>query len=215
MKKYFEVVNRRSDIFVCPNSCLFRFISHLGIKIRNKNILELGFGDGQDLLEMRRRGGEAYGIDIDKRNVDEINKLRDSDGFPVALKGDISVDINKFKQDFDLIFSQDALYYLETSALISCLQNVKTKLKPGGKFLFQVITGDYAIKENKEVFDPNIILKHSPNPDNPVIFRDKEFYISALKDEGFTVIGRKIVKESFYANCESIRHNLYICAAIC
>lgn len=207
--EYWAKIER--PIFSCPNPCLFRFMYNVGINIEGKNILELGFGMGSDLLEMQNRGANTYGIDIDKRKVDDINELKGNRKFPVVLHGNIATDIKEFNQQFDLIYSQDVLYYLGEKDFIQCLENIKKLLTIEGKFLFQVITGDYRLVDNDEIFDQNAILKDSGNP---ILFRPEEFYISCLKSQGFTIIGKKIVKETFFANCDAIRHNLYICCSI-
>ncbi|MHC4309036.1 MAG: class I SAM-dependent methyltransferase [Planctomycetota bacterium] len=217
MNKFTEywVTKNWEHRFVCPNSCLYRFISHIGIDIENKNVLDLGFGEGQELFEMKRRGARIYGIDINKRKFDEVNNLKGDNEFPVVLHGDISTDVNRFQVYFDLIFSQDVLYYLEEENLRLCLKNVKERLRPDGNFIFQVITGDYSIIDNKTIIDNKIEGGNSKTVSkNPIIFRNKEFYISLLKNTGFYIVGEKIVNESFFSNCEVMRHNLYICASI-
>ena len=183
---------------------------HIGINIEKRNVLELGFGMGSDLFEMQKRGAKTYGIDVDERKVDDINKLKGNNKFPIVLHGNILTDIKKFNESFDFIFSQDVLYYLEENDLHLCLNNVKEVLVGDGKLLFQVITGDYKIINGKEIFDSKAILKDSGNP---ILFRDENFYLSCLKKEGFNVIAKKIIKETFFANCEAVRHNLYICCS--
>ncbi|MBN1386474.1 class I SAM-dependent methyltransferase [Candidatus Woesearchaeota archaeon] len=198
------------SVFACPNPCLFRFMFHAGINIENKKVLDLGFGIGADLLEMQKRGAKTYGIDIDKRKVDDINKLKGNSKFPIVLHGNIATDIKNLNESFDFIFSEDMLYYLKEEELLQCLNEVKETLTADGKFLFQVITGDYKLVDGKEIFDPKAILKDSGNP---ILFRDEEFYISCLEKEGFKVTGKKLIKETFFANCEAVRHNLYICCS--
>jgi cyclopropane fatty-acyl-phospholipid synthase-like methyltransferase len=206
--EYWNSVQR--EIFACPNLCLFRFMGDVGINIKGKNVLELGFGMGSDLIEMQKRGANAYGIDIDKRKVGDVNKLKGDNEFPIVFCGDIVSDIKEFNISFDFVSSQDTLYYLEEEELLQCLNNVKESLAEGGKLLFQIITGDYRIVDGEEVFDSKAIIK---NPGNKILFRDENFYVSCLEKSGFKVIAKKIVKETFSSNCDVVRHNLYLCCS--
>ena len=69
--EYWKEFDRNlGDDFTCPNRTLFRFISHNNIKLNQLKVLDIGFGLGEDLLEMNSRGAETYGIDIDNRVID-------------------------------------------------------------------------------------------------------------------------------------------------
>jgi len=206
--KYWNTIGRGH--MMCPDPYLYKLAGSLGIALKDKNVLELGFGEGQDLFEMQRRGANPYGMDVDQRIVDKINKSKGTDQFPVVLHGNVSTDIGQFQEKFDLIYSLEVLFYLDNDHFRSCLINVKEKLQSGGTFIFHVLTGDYSIVDNQEVPDPTAIIAK----ENPVIFRNQENYFSLLKSEGFNVIAHKTIKESVGNHGERGRHHLYICASV-
>ena len=158
-----------------------------------------------------RRGAKVHGIDIDKRAIDDLNKIKGTQEYPVLIQGDIVTDILKFETKFNLVYSMETLYYLGDDLVMQCLENVRKMLAPGGHFLIQVITGDYALVDGEEKFCPTCILGDS---NNPIAFRDREFYCSALESSGYTIEAERVVNESFFTNYEAMRHNLYICASV-
>jgi predicted TPR repeat methyltransferase len=205
--EYWNTIGRGH--MMCPDPYLYKLTGSLGIDLRGKNVLDLGFGEGQDLFEMQRRGANPYGMDVDQRIVDKINKSKGFDQFPVVLHGDISTDIGQFQETFDLIYSLEVLFYLDDDYFKLCLINVKKKLSSDGTFIFHVLTGDYSIVDCKEVPDPTGII----TKENPVIFRKQENYFSLLQSEGFNVIAHKTINESVGNHCKKGRHHLYICAS--
>ena len=72
-KKYWrnKILNNTNS---CPNVSLFRFLGSLDFVIKSKNILEIGFGLGSDLIEFKKRGASTYGIDINKHFVNNLKK---------------------------------------------------------------------------------------------------------------------------------------------
>ncbi|KPA17717.1 Methyltransferase type 11 domain protein [Candidatus Magnetomorum sp. HK-1] len=205
--KYWNTIKR--GIYACPNPVLYRLINSVNITIDNKYILDLGCGKGQDLFEILRRGGKPYGIDIDVRAIQRINNFKKSNLYPIVHHGSIFDNTDIFNQSFDIIISQDTLYYLEDKNCNRCLDNVYKILKPDGIFVIKVITGDYSVINDKLVFDPKAICKTS---ENPIIYRNRDYYISLLNDKNFNIIAEKIVMESFLLHCESMRYMLYLVA---
>jgi|TARA_B110000967_G_C18453502_1_gene349037 2-polyprenyl-3-methyl-5-hydroxy-6-metoxy-1,4-benzoquinol methylase len=43
------------------------------LKLIKKNILDIGFGEGQNLLECKRRGANVYGIELREKKIKEMN----------------------------------------------------------------------------------------------------------------------------------------------
>ena len=59
----------------CSNVSLFRFIGQYGFKFKNKKVLEIGFGDGADLIEFKRRNSKVYGLDINLEFAGNLKKI--------------------------------------------------------------------------------------------------------------------------------------------
>jgi len=209
--QYWNKVNRAD--YACPNPILYRLLNSIGMVIKDKYFLDLGCGVGQELFEILKRGGKPYGIDIDDRVIKKINRIKTLNAlnYPIVYNGSIIENIENIFQSlsFDIVLSQDTIYYLDDKSFNKCLDNVNNILKRNGVFIIKVITGDYAVKNNQLVFDSKSITKDSGNP---IIYRNKDYYIKFLMNNNFNIIAEKKVSESFFIHCESIRHELYLVA---
>ena len=67
-------IDKKTTVFTCPNVILFRLIGGLFQSIANKNILEVGFGHGADIMECHRRGALVKGLDLNPHYVCEIQE---------------------------------------------------------------------------------------------------------------------------------------------
>ena len=65
--------------------------------------------------------------------------------------------------------------------------------------------------DGKKVFNKNIINSKGRLENNPVKYRSKEYYKEKIELSNFTIIGEKIVQESFFVKLEAIRENYYLC----
>ena len=211
-KKYWrnKILNNTNS---CPNVSLFRFLGSLDFVIKSKNILEIGFGLGSDLIEFKKRGALTYGIDINKHFVDNLKK---------KIKNLRCIDCTKknlgFKNiKFDLIIHRDLIYYLDNKEINSIHQNIYSSLKKNGLYVFQYVENDF-IKLNKNFdndnFDLNIIKNYKKKKfaekDNPVRYLKHKFLMQSCLKNNFTVFGKKILIESYDKNESKIRFNRYI-----
>ena len=62
----------KDEDFICPNVALFRFIGSTVGKLQNKNVLEVGFAHGADLMECKRRGANIVGLDLNPNFVEDV-----------------------------------------------------------------------------------------------------------------------------------------------
>jgi len=94
---------------------------------RGQKVLDVGCGTCQSLLEIKRLGGEAWGIEVDKNSQKVAKKLK--------LKFHLGTIHNcKFpKKYFDLITASQVIEH-EPNPL-KFLQECKKLLKPGGKII--------------------------------------------------------------------------------
>ena len=66
VSKYWKSSDNKIENSVA-NETLIRLIGNLKFKYKNKKVLDIGIGDGANLLEFRKRGAKIYGIDIRKK----------------------------------------------------------------------------------------------------------------------------------------------------
>ena len=194
----------------CSNVSLFRFIGQYGFKFKNKKVLEIGFGDGADLIEFKRRNSKVYGLDI---NLEFAGTLKKIIGKSNIKENDSGKETIPFQIKFDLIYSRDFIYYLSKKEMIFHINNVHKSLKKNGLFVFHFIEKDLVIKKKLKKqynFEKNYVLKKFSEPNNPIKFYDKAFFKEILDDVDFKILGTKFVIESFGIKEKKVRINKYI-----
>ncbi len=120
----------------------------LGLRGQER-VLDLACGFGRHALELARRGYAVVGVDITAEYVDEAQK-RAREG-RLANAEFICADLRdvSFDAEFDVVLNlaDGALGYLEDDEEnLKIFDLVASALKPGGKHLMGVCSGDYARK---------------------------------------------------------------------
>lgn len=192
------------------NISLFRFLGHYGFNCKNKNILDVGCGEGADLIEFRRRGSNVYGVDI---NIPSLTRLQKIIGKSKIKLNDETNKIIPFSIKFNLIYSIDFIFYLSEQEINSHFKSSHKSLKKNGIFLFRYIEEDLLTKKkikNKYNFEKNYIKKTFSEKDNPIKFYNMQFYEKILNDNGFKIKGTKFLIESYGIEEKKVRINKYI-----
>ena len=63
VSKYYKSFDNKLDYSV-PNETIFRILGNNKISFKKKNVLDIGIGNGDNLLEFKRRKANIFGIDI-------------------------------------------------------------------------------------------------------------------------------------------------------
>ncbi len=185
----------------CPNVSFFRFIGGLGIPLNGKSVCEVGLGanNASDLLEVKKRGGLCFGVDI---NPVYVRMLDSIDDLEVAVMR-AGVDGFPFNKNFDLIYSRDTIYYLTSDELDFFIKQCYSSLNNGGFFVFQFIECDLEIKRESDnyKFDKNIFTTSTQtqihDKENPVKFLDANNLVERCQNTGFNLIGIKSLIQSY------------------
>ena len=69
---YWKKLNKEK-LLMFLSITLFRILKQYQIEINKKNILDIGFGEGKNLLECKRRGANVYGIELREKKIKEMN----------------------------------------------------------------------------------------------------------------------------------------------
>lgn len=160
------------------------------------NLLELGCGDGRNLLFLAKN---AYynlnGVDFSKVAINKLNKFAKEDKINIQTQ---VADITnyKFQSKFDTIITTFTLHLFKKSLAFKIINNMKENINIGGLNLISTLIGDnlpkdFLYKPSKE----DIILNY--NQDNWKILKSGEFksYLQRDKDKkykGFYLIAEKI-----------------------
>ncbi len=166
--------NKNTKNLRCPNSTVFRLLSNYNFNYKNKNIMDLGFGDGEDLIEFKKRGSNVFGAEMREFLLRKLIKNKIAKSKNLFLLN-LDKTFPKLKKKMDLIIIKDTLYYLKSYRHYDLLKYCEENLKKGGLFLFQYIQSEYSRKKQKFDFNYNFKinlkkLKIYHNKKNPVKF---------------------------------------------
>jgi cyclopropane fatty-acyl-phospholipid synthase-like methyltransferase len=157
-------------------------LSIFNFKYKNKKVLDIGFNNGENLLELKNRGCEIFGADINKFKIKNIisNKI-------LKPKNTLLYDINellpKFPKKMDLIISIDTLYYMSNTNFREIFDSYIKNLKVGGYLLVNYINKAFLVKKNFLDFKINNFKEKKTyhHPNNPIFFLNKKKIKELLK----------------------------------
>ncbi len=152
MKNWGKIKLNKNSV---PNETVFRIIGNLKLKIKNKKILDLGYGTGSNLREFHKRGGKIYGADIRKESIFKMIKE-----FKSLKKNFLICDFNsafpEFKNKMDLMLCKDTYYYIKEKNRINFLINCKKNLNKNGIIILQYIQNFLVQDYNRKDFSINL-----------------------------------------------------------
>lgn len=207
------------DGYSCPNVSFFRFIGCAGISLKEKKVLEIGFGAnrGKDLLECLTRGAYVWGVDINKSYVEDFQKKNPEISVAVMNAGE---DNFPFPVSYDLIYHRDVVYYLTDDQIKFHFSKSYEKLSDGGYLVFQFIEKDLMMdegNENQESKQLNFDIFKTANVDkmfrgevNPLRTLNIDDLISMALNVGFELIATKTHIESYTPNESVFRVDRYL-----
>jgi cyclopropane fatty-acyl-phospholipid synthase-like methyltransferase len=127
-------------------------------------------------------------------------------------QADLRKDKIPFKEKFDLIFSNDFIYYLNKDELQFHFESISKSLKKRGIYLFQFIENDFVLPKKILSYDfsKRIYIKKFSEKYNPITFYKLQYFEKIIKKFKFNLIGKKFVIESYGINEKKIRINKYL-----
>ncbi len=151
VSKYWQKTDSLIDASV-PNETLIRLIGNLKFKYKRKRVLDVGIGDGANLIEFKKRGASIFGIDIRKKKIFDFCKKNylPRKNFYIS---DLNYNFPKIKRNFDLIICKDTFYYLDYNRQLPFLKFCKKILNQKGYFVLQFIQAELKEKKKKKLFD--------------------------------------------------------------
>ena len=191
VRKFYKKIDTKLNYSV-PNETIFRLLGDSYFNYKNKKILDIGIGNGDNLLEFKRRKGIIFGIDIRIKLLKlfiKKNKLNPKNFF--------YCDLNKFfikiNKKMDLVLCKDVIYYLKIKKQFLLIDEVSKILKKNGYFLFQYI--QCQLKQNSNNFfsfnlgNKSIFkkMKSYMNKENPIPFLSNEHIKKLLSNKNFKV----------------------------
>jgi len=199
-------------LFHCPNINLFRLVGCFVDPIKNKKVLDVGFGLGADLIEFARRGATVYGLDINQASVDRMQK-HFSHRIKMFRAGHDHI---PFDGLYDVIYSVDLICYLDLFELKQFLHECAKKLNAGGILIVQVIEADlksYTVSTGDK-FSADFLFGYQRSNDitavNPIRFISPECVLREAQDSGLLLTGSKKLIHSQGDNEKNLRVEKYL-----
>jgi ubiquinone/menaquinone biosynthesis C-methylase UbiE len=130
--EYFEAVERnRYEQYAPWMRSFVNFDGYAG-----KKILEVGVGQGTDLLQFAKGGAKTHGIDITPRHLELATRNFSVHGLPCDLRYAAAAAIPYEQDTFDVVYSFGVLHH--TDDIERCIAECHRVLKPGGEFTLGV-----------------------------------------------------------------------------
>jgi 2-polyprenyl-3-methyl-5-hydroxy-6-metoxy-1,4-benzoquinol methylase len=126
---YFEAVERdRYEKYAPWMRDFIKFGSYAG-----KKVLEVGVGQGTDLVQFAKAGADVSGIDITKRHLELAARNFELRGMRVNLQYATAAAVPFEGNSFDVVYSFGVLHH--TDDTVRCISECHRVLKPGGELI--------------------------------------------------------------------------------
>jgi ubiquinone/menaquinone biosynthesis C-methylase UbiE len=129
---YFESVERDRYVRYAPWMRKYiDFDSYLG-----RRVLEVGVGQGTDLVQFAKSGADVYGIDITPRHLEIAARNFEVRGLKAHLQHAAAASLPFDNNSFDAVYSFGVLHHTDNPEL--SLSECHRVLKPGGNLILAV-----------------------------------------------------------------------------
>lgn len=147
-KFYTSISNYYSEIFPFKPAQL-QFVKDKVGELKGKQILDIGCATGELALHLASNGAVVTGIDLNEDLLQQAKMYNQNDNLQFKT-GDMLKLENDFQPgEFDsvLCFGNTLVHLPDKIAVLKMLNGVQCLLKPGGKFLLQILNYDYILGE--------------------------------------------------------------------
>lgn len=112
------------------------------VNFTGKKILDLGFGDGRDMVLFHDLGFDVSGVEPEAAVVEHRKQRFEAAGIKADLKPGTNMEIPFDDEYFDFLYSSAAMYYMpsETHSIENALREANRVLKPGGHLITSFVT---------------------------------------------------------------------------
>ena len=201
----------------CPNLTIFRILKFNKFTFnKKKKVLDIGFGNGENILEVKKRGAQVFGFDFRKNLLNYFvrkNNLKKKN----FLTGDLNKSLPDFKENFNLIIIIDVLSYINKDRQKKIFHWANSHLKFNGLLLFSFTQSDLIQirskkKDNWEISKKYYkIKKINFDRSNPIKFLKFNEIISLFKGTALKLISSSFDISTYSKlNSSKIRINRFI-----
>lgn len=175
-KFYTSISKYYSDIFPFKPAQL-QFVQSQLENIYQKKILDIGCATGELAYQLAKKGAGVAGIDLNPDLIARANNTHIHSDLQFRV-GDMLRISNEFQpKSFDtaLCFGNTLVHLLSVERIQKMLEGVHQVLKPGGKFLLQILNYDYILEKKVtelpliETENIRFIREYKIDESNPII----------------------------------------------
>lgn len=131
---------------------------------QDKNVLDLGCGDGRNMGLLSNLGMNIYGTEITAEICEAVSLRMEN----LGIKADIRVGRNNSlpyeDQFFDYIVASASVYYVDSGTTFEHnMLEIQRVLKPGGHIVFSMVHPEsYILKDAENLLDSHCRIKSDP-----------------------------------------------------
>ena len=179
-KLYTDVHKDRMGVHCYPTEFLLRTMlgnyPNLDLEkdYKGKKVLDLGFGDGRNMVLFANCGMDIHGIEITQDICDDVSKRMDKFGIKADLKVGRNNDIPYEDNYFDYVVASASIYYVDHGdSFESNIKEVNRVIKKGGCLIAALAkTSTFLLKDAKPLGNHHYECTNDPfNLRNGDIFR--------------------------------------------
>lgn len=160
-----------------PDEFVTRYFFKKQFHQRHGRVLELGCGNGNNLMLFYQHGWDVVGIDISEKALDDAKHnfqgIGEEDTRWLFRQLDLGQGLPKIDElfgPFDVVLMPSVLYYIPRRAVISCLTSVLDLLAPDGSFFLRMrAIGDYRYGRGRQIERNGFVLEISETGEGGLI----------------------------------------------
>ncbi len=153
-KKYY--LEQQSSLRSWPDETLIRilkgpYLKHYNLEFKDKNVLDVGFGNGESFMFLNSLGLNIHGIEIDDAVCKKVSDWSAINGIKVDLKEGVNTKIPYPDNYFDYLISWNVLHYEDNEEdILKGLAEYARVLKPNGRIFISTTGPEHKILVNSE-----------------------------------------------------------------
>lgn len=167
-KNYTDHYKRANLDQIFPNESIIRIfrgnypnLNLRNIDLKDKKILDMGFGDGRNLNFFNQLGLNVHGTEITQEICDFVFDYNKQNGFSPTLKAGLANNLPFDDEQFDFVVSWSSCYYMGEAPnhfkFEDHLKEFNRVLKPGGLLIFMIPMKSSFLFEGSDEFESGYV----------------------------------------------------------
>lgn len=168
-KVWNRIYDEEDKILEVPDEGLVRLIQYYFKQPQNKKLLVLGFGGGNNLIYLLKKGFNCYGCEISSSSLELAKKKLDNLNLSAELR--LLKDRLPYADNFfDIVICWHVLYYNDQNSLNIMIKEIKRVLKKKGKLLVAYIRKNAELVKGADKIGENVYKVNIPSQKGAIIY---------------------------------------------